>query len=179
MIAARRRAAVAALGMALAIAGCKPGDRGAQGGATAPAAPAATATPVEAPPPAAKSIGSGRAMLGDFAGKYPFDSVDGTTFLSHPAVVAAVDRLVPDAGIRKLALGGDGPGAPIALRGGKLVAWGCETHDCGNHDWTIEIAPDGSAPMVCYHDAATMTARSRWYVAPGRTEMRPGDCPSR
>lgn len=118
------------------------------------------------------------ATLSAYVGHYPFDKVNGTSFLDQPSVIAAVDRLVSDGRIRALVLGGDGPGTPVALQAGKLVAWGCETHNCGDHDWTVSIAPDGSDPSVCYHDAATMQARSRWYLAPDRVEMRDGDCPS-
>ncbi|MBY8828468.1 hypothetical protein [Hephaestia mangrovi] len=118
------------------------------------------------------------ATLSAYVGHYPFDKVNGTSFLDQPSVIAAVDRLVSDGRIRALVLGGDGPGTPVAPQAGKLIAWGCETHNCGDHDWTVSIAPDGSDPSVCYHDAATMRARSRWYLAPDRVEMRDGDCPS-
>ena len=167
-----RSAAAAAIGLMLAIAGCKPADRHTSSNATGPtpgASPAALPTPRPTATPAA---------LGAYVGKYPFDKVDGVAFLDNPAVTAAVDALVSDAGIRKLVLGGDGPVTPIAPRDGKLIAWGCETHNCGDHNWTIEIAPDGTAPAVCYHDANAMNDRSRWHLAPGRTEMRAGDCPS-
>ena len=50
--------------------------------------------------------------------------------------------------------------------------------DRPRHDWAILIAPDGGEASVCYHDAATMRERARWYLAPGRSEMRDGDCPS-
>lgn len=167
-----RGAAAAAIGLMLAIAGCKPADRHTSSNATAPA-PAASPAALSTPQPTATP-----AALGAYLGKYPSDKVDGVTFLDNPAVTTAVDALVSDAGIRKLVLGGDGPVTPIASRDGKLIAWGCETHNCGDHNWTIEIAPDGTAPTVCYHDANAMNDRSRWYPAPGRTEMRAGDCPS-
>jgi len=171
---AERRAAAAVFFFALALAGCKPAGHNAAVNTIASApSPAATPLPQAAPTPTATPP-----ALGGYAGHYPFDKVGGVAFLDDPAVVAAVDSLVPDAAVRKLVLGGDGPGTPIATHGGKLIAWGCETHNCGDHDWTIEIAPDGSAPAVCYHDAATMHDRSRWYTAPGRAELRAEPCPS-
>lgn len=169
-----RLAAAAAIGLVLAIAGCKQADRASSGNrAAAVASPGAAPALPPAPPPKAAS-----AALATYAGKYPFDKVDGVTFLDHPAVTAAVGALVPDAAIRKQVLAGDGPGTPIASRDGRLIAWGCRTHDCGNHNWTIEIAPDGTMPTVCYHDASAMNDRSRWYLAPGRLEIRAEDCPS-
>ena len=169
---ADRRAVAVALGVVVMLAGCKPTDRRATDNAAIPTAPAPPA-PLPTPQPTATPV-----ALSAYAGKYPFDKVDGVAFLHDPAVTAAVAALVPDAGVRKLMLGGDGPGTPIVSRGGKLIAWGCETHNCGDHNWTIEIAPDGTAPTVCYHDASSMNERSRWYLAPGRAEMRAGDCPS-
>jgi hypothetical protein len=165
---ADRSGAIVALA-ALLLAGCHAANPGEQATPT----PAATAT-TPAPTPAATPD----AALTRYVGHYPFDKLDGTRFLDQPAVTAAVGKLVPDARIRALVLGGDGPTSPVALQAGKLVAWGCETHNCGGHDWSIVIAPDGSGASVCYHDEATMKERARWYLAADRTEMREGDCPS-
>jgi len=169
-----RVAAIAAIALILAVAGCKQADRASSSNSATPvAAPSVAPAVSPAPPPK-----TAPAALGAYAGKYPFDKLDGVTFLDNPTVTAAVGALVPDAGIRKQVLAGDGPGTPIASRDGKLIAWGCRTHDCGNHNWTIEIAPDGTAPAVCYHDASAMNDSSRWYLAPGRSEMRAEGCPS-
>ncbi|HEU4960675.1 MAG TPA: hypothetical protein VFT56_09715 [Sphingomonas sp.] len=158
---------------ALLLAGC----RGAQpANETATPSPAPRPNSIAVPLPQASATPA--ASLGRYAGHYPFDAIDGVRFLGQPAVTHAVAALVPDAAIRAQVLGGDGPAAPIALKNGKLLAWGCRTHDCGDHNWTVAITPDGSDSVVCYHDAPTMQARSRWYVAPSRTEMRDGDCPS-
>jgi len=152
------------------LAGCHPADTG---NSAAPA-PQPTVTAAPTPRPSASET----AALGGYAGHYPFDAVGGVRFLDQPAVTRAVAALVPDAKVRAWVLGGDGPGTPIVDQAGTLLAWGCETHNCGGHDWTISIAPDGSGASVCYHDAATMQERARWYLAPGRSEMRDGDCPS-
>lgn len=157
------------LGAAL-LAGCHSGDAGNAVAPTPQPTPAAVSTAAATPTAAG--------ALDRYLGHYPFDAVDGVRFLDQPAVTKAVTSLVPDAGIRTLVLGGDGPGTPVARKDGKLLAWGCETHNCGAHDWTILIAPDGGGASVCYHDAATMRTRARWYLAPGRSEMRDGDCPS-
>jgi len=158
------RVSLAALTGALLLAGChaQQADNN-----TAP-------TPAVSPQPAPGAP----ATLARYAGHYPFDAVEGVRFLDQPAVTKAVAELVPDAKIRKLVLGGDGPGTPIVVKDGALLAWGCETHNCGPHDWTVTIAPDGGGARVCYHDEATMGTRARWYLGPGRSEMRDGDCPS-
>lgn len=164
----------AAIGGLLLLAGCQASDHGNSNDsavATSPArTPSATLAATGAPPNAAR--------LGVYVGHYPFDAVNGVRFLDQPVVAQAVNTLVPDRAIRALVLGGAGPTSPITLKADKLLAWGCETHNCGAHNWTISIARDGSGGNVCYHDQAAMGARARWYLAAGHTEMRDGDCPS-
>ena len=165
----------AAVVATLMTAGCGPGATPRE-----PATPTPLASPIAPPVPAIKSSPTPQAApsLTRYAGHYPFDKVGGVAFLDAPVVVAAVEAVVPDAAVRRSVLSGDGPGTPIAARGGKLIAWGCETHDCSNHDWSILIAPGGGNVQICYHDAATMQQRSRWYSAPAETALRSGDCPS-
>jgi len=162
------RTPLAALAGALLLAGC----HGQQADNAVEPAPTTAAAASPQPTPRAP------AALSRYAGHYPFDAVDGVRFLDQPAVTRAVAERVPDAEIRKLVLGGEGPGTPIVAKNGALLAWGCETHNCGSHDWAVSIAPDGSDARICYHDEATMGPRARWYLAPGKSEMRDGDCPS-
>lgn len=159
----------------LMTAGCGPGTTPHD-----PATPTPLASPIATPVSVAKSSPTPRTApsLTRYAGHYPFDKVGGVAFLDATAVVAAVKAVVPDAAVRRSVLSGDGPGTPITMRGGKLIAWGCETHDCSDHDWSILIARDGGGVQVCYHDAATMQERSRWYSAPAKATLRGGDCPS-
>lgn len=168
-IVAERGVALTAVTALALLAGCHASDTG-NGAAPAQPTPAVTASPDAAP---GATVG-----LDHYLGHYPFDAVDGVSFLAQPAVTKAVVALVPDAAVRALVLGGDGPGAPVTRKDGKLIAWGCETHNCGGHDWAVLIAPDGGDASVCYHDAAAMQDHARWYLAPGRSEMRDGDCPS-
>ncbi|TPG41366.1 hypothetical protein EAH79_09855 [Sphingomonas koreensis] len=168
----RRAATIAVLAMT---AGCHPAG---SDGNESVSAPAASASPIAVATPAAVAIPAVRESLSGYIGKYPFDAVDGVTFLANPAVTHVVDTLAPGPAVRALVLAGDGPGAPIAAIGGKLAAWGCETHNCGDHNWTILIAPDGGQGQLCYHDAAAMHDQSRWYVAADKAEMRDGGCPS-
>jgi hypothetical protein len=166
---ADRRIAFGALIGAALLAGCHSGDTGNA------VSPAPQPTPTAVSTAAAPTV---KGALDSYLGHYPFDAVGGVRFLDQPAVAKAVAALVPDTKVRALVLGGEGPGTPVARKDGKLLAWGCETHNCGGHDWSILIAPDGGEASVCYHDAATMRERARWYLAPGRSEMRDGDCPS-
>ena len=69
--------------------------------------------------------------------------------------------------------------SPIFDSGGVLLSQACEPHNCGDHTWTILIHIETGATDVCYHDAAEMGFdQSRWYMAQGSSEMRPGGCPS-
>ncbi|TPG16713.1 hypothetical protein EAH87_13780 [Sphingomonas koreensis] len=176
MIAELRRARTIAV---LAItASCHPAGSDGNGSAAAPAAASASALPSAVAPSATAASPPVRESLSGYIGRYPFDAVNGVTFLANPAVTHVVDALAPGPAVRALVLAGDGPGAPIAAIGGELAAWGCETHNCGDHNWTILIAPDGGQGQLCYHDAAAMHDRSRWYVAADKAEMRDGGCPS-
>jgi hypothetical protein len=137
--------------------------------------PAALATllALAADPPAAP------ADLGVYAGKYPRDPVEGVSFLGQPRVRAAVEAAVPNASIRAWILEHAGPQTPIALRAGRLISWGCEAHNCNDHNWTIFIDPAGTSAEICYHVGRTMGTRSRRFHAGRPSEMRPEEgCPS-
>jgi hypothetical protein len=123
------------------------------------------------------SLADGR--LSAYVGKFPSDAVNGTRFRDDPAVRAAVAASVPDAAIRDFVLASTGPETPIALRDGRVTAWGCERHNCGYHNWAIAITPDGASADVCfYHDDDSADGPATWYLADGTTEQRPGNCPS-
>jgi hypothetical protein len=159
----------------IALAGCHPSvpDNAVTEAAATPPAPVPSAKP-ESSPPAAATVD-----LSGYVGHYPFDKIGGRDFYDQPAVQAAFSSLVPDAAIRTRIRADDGPATPIALIANRrLVAWGCETHNCGDHNWAITIAVDGTAPQICYHDQATTGDGAHWYVAPGKTQMRGGACPS-
>src|SRR3546814_2282629 len=67
----------------------------------------------------------------------------------------------------------NGPDAPIVRKDGRILAWGCEVHNCGYHNWSISITPDGNSADVClYHDDDKPDGQSRWYLSDGKTEMR-------
>lgn len=150
------------------------GDNAADSAAAAPDAgndAAANVAAPASPPPAG--------LLSAYVGKYPFDKVEGRTFLDQPSVKAAVAATVGDAGVRRFVFTSNGPNAPIALKDGRLLAWGCEAHNCGYHNWTVAITPDGKDAQVCfYQNDASAEGESTWYLPGGRTEKRAGNCPS-
>jgi hypothetical protein len=171
---------VAALGLTLAA--CSGGGTGAAGNATGDATVnnlAAAAGNVITGNAAAISVPvSG--PLDAWVGKHPSEKVDGVTFLAQPSVKAAITATVPDAKVRDFVFGYNGPDAPIVKKdGGRILAWGCEAHNCGYHNWSVSITPDGASAEVCfYQNNAKPDGPSIWYVAGGKTEQRPDNCPS-
>src|SRR3546814_6768352 len=61
-----------------------------------------------------------------------------------PSVKAAVTATVPDTKVRDFVFHYNGPDAPIVRKDGRILAWGCEVHNCGYHNWSISITPDGN-----------------------------------
>lgn len=137
--------------------------------------PAPIAPPAPAPTPDQTPNTPPADPLTRHIGKYPFEPVGGVPFFSEPKVVAAVDALVPAGPVRQAIFSGDGPQVPVRERDGKVVAWACENHNCGDHNWLVSLTPDGGDAQICYHDAETTGDHARWYDAKG-TSMRPGDC---
>ena len=149
----------------LLIAGCQR-QPAPQPTATVTATPAATPSSAPTPTPG----------LSRYLGKYPFDPVDGITFLADPRVVAAVRASGAETRIQELILGGAGPQTPIRKVAGKIVSWGCEAHNCGPHNWTLAVLDDGSGGEVCYFNEDE-GADPVWY-ADGRKSPRTDPCPS-
>lgn len=131
--------------------------------ATAEATPANAAAPTPGP-------------LSAYVGKTTYDAVDGIAFVDRPEVRAAVTSLVPDAAARRWILSRDTTQSPIVMQGAQLYSSACEPHNCGPHQWTILIGPDGSSAEICYHDDRQDQAHSRWYAAGRPPEARPGYC---
>ena len=120
-----------------------------------------------------------RVDFSTYVGKHPAESVDGTRFLDEPAVKAAVAATVADASVRDFVFNYDGPDAPIVSKDGRILAWGCERHNCGYHNWSIAITPDGANAEICfYHNDDSADGPATWYLPGGKTEKRPGNCPS-
>lgn len=138
-----------------------------------------TASPAAAPTNVAAG-NSTRAVPGPLfahVGRLPSDVVNGTTFLADPRVRAAVEAAVTDAEVRRWVLREDVTSSPIGSRDGRIVATGCEAHNCGPHHWSILIDAEGTSAEVCYARNSTLE-RSTWYVAGRPPEERLGDCPA-
>ena len=153
--------------------------------APAPSAPEAAASPDTASPvpetaapavPAAPEAATGASGLAAYVDKYPFDKVGGVAWNDHPAVKAGIAATVKDAQARKAIETLEGPAAPIEMRGGKVMSWACEAHNCGPHQWSVHIDPKTGATDVCYFDEEASPAQSRWFLAGGKEERRPGNC---
>jgi hypothetical protein len=178
-------AAAAPLALLLVLAAC-----GGSGNQAAPAANAAADEANAALPPANGAVATESAaapapasapatgILSAYVGKHPSEKVGDLAFLDQPSVKAAV-AAVADAKVRDFVFHYNGPDAPIALKDGRVLAWGCEAHNCGYHNWSVAITPDGRDAQVCfYHDNDKPDGTATWYLPGGRTEKRAGNCPS-
>jgi hypothetical protein len=126
----------------------------------------ATATPDNSIVPAADAP-----SLAVYAGKSPYDKVAGKTFTETDAVKAAIAGSGANAEARKWLADTTGPASPIVLQNGKLVMNECQEHNCSDHNWTIAIAPDGTAPEICYYDMKA-GPKPQWFVG-GKPVDRP------
>ena len=117
--------------------------------------------------------------LSRYVDMHPREVEDGRSFLGEPAVRQAIAASVRDAGVRNFIFHYDGPDAPIArTKAGRILAWGCEAHNCGYHNWAVSITPDGARAEVCYyHDDDRPDGSATWYSRGGRTAKRAGNCP--
>jgi len=180
----RRIPVLTASFLALALAAC--GAKAEKAGADAPKSETATASgPSDTS--ANKADDAGRAItsplpptagskLASYVGKYPFDKVDGVAWNDHALVKAGVAATVKDAAALKAITTLDGPASPIEMRGDKVVSWACEAHNCGAHQWSVQIDPRTGATDVCYFDEAADPAKARWFLAAGKEEKRDGNC---
>lgn len=148
-----------------------------------PAASATTAAETAASPesaatasPAASPASAAAAGLSAYVGKYPSDKVDGVDWNHNPVVLAGINKTVTDPAARKAILEVSGPASPITLYQGKVASWACEVHNCGDHQWTVMVDPKSGATNVCYHNAAKLPGKSRWFMADGTVEQRDGNC---
>lgn len=158
------------LGAMLSLGACgQSADKSAADGAAATSpAPSADAT---APAKGAEDTG-----LAAYVGKYPFDEVNGVAWSDHPAVKAGLAATVTDPKIRETIATRAGPSAPIEIYEGKVMAWACEAHNCGPHQWAVLVDPASGATDACYYDEAVDSGRAHWFLAAGKEEWRDGNC---
>ena len=111
-----------------------------------------------------------------YVGHYPSDAVDGVGFFDRTEVATALNEAVIDPLVRRTIMNGRGPQTPIFASGTRVASWGCEAHDCGDHNWTLFVDPATKKGIACYHEAA-MGDRSHWYAGAAPV-TKPGGCPS-
>jgi hypothetical protein len=135
----------------------------------------AAAMPVaDAPAPAPRAPQAAAPAVERYVGKYPFDKVDGVTFLDHPKIRAAVQAVVKDPQVLKWVLQpNDSPSPPIYRLGAEVVAVGCQAHACGERNWAILVDPGRLSARVCYFNGTT----ARWFPAIGRPLNGIDECP--
>jgi hypothetical protein len=109
--------------------------------------------------------------LAAYEGKQPFDKVAGKTFTETDTVKAAIAASGANAQVRGWLANTDGPAGPIVVANGKLSMTECQAHNCGDHNWMIAIAPDGTKPEICYYDAQ-VSKKPSWFID-GQSVDRP------
>lgn len=169
-----------ALAASLALAACggnKDADNAATAGAAMNAAETAQAAAANASAAAnAAGAAASASGLSRYVGKYPFDKVGDYSWNDDPKVVSAVTAAVGDAKVRQLVLTGGGPSSPIAEKDGKILAWACETHNCGPHNWTTMIDAVSGVAEICYVDEEAAPGKTRWFKG-GKEEVGTKACP--
>jgi hypothetical protein len=117
--------------------------------------------------------------LSFYVGHYPSEVLGGMDFRDDPLVKRAVTEAVPDRQIRDFVLNFSDGESPIKLKDGKILAGGCQPHDCGAHHWTISIAPDGGDLEVCYFNSENPETGIAKHFFRGRKMVeKHGNCPS-
>lgn len=111
-----------------------------------------------------------------YIGHYPKDAVDGVSFYDRTEVALALNEAVGDAVVRRMVRADAGPQTPIFAQDQRIAAWGCEGHDCDDHNWAFLLDPKTGKGELCYHDASAAVP-TRWYAG-GAPRPRSGRCPS-
>jgi hypothetical protein len=167
----RAAIAVALLAVPLVVGGC-----GRKDDPTSTAAPSGFVPPEARAPTPIPGLAQTTPITA-YVGKYPHDAIAGVDFYDRTDVATGLVHAVGDAKLRETIRGRSGPATPIFKLGTRVAAWGCEEHNCGDHNWAVLIDPKDGKTQVCHHDAATMGQGSDWYAgaAPAR---RAQSCPS-
>ena len=122
--------------------------------------------------PASSLQRRGAPDLARYAGRYPFDRVDGVRFLNHPLVRQAVANAAPSPRVRSRILAVGTSGIIVVTRA-MVLARACEPHNCGSHNWSIVIGRRNQAQFVCYKPDG---GSARWYRRQ-RVVAEGGGCP--
>lgn len=160
--------------MLLMLAGCGGGKDGAENAAGNEAAN--EAANMAGAPASNAGVAAPASDFSRYVGKYPFDKVGGHSWNDDPAVIAAITAAIPDAKVRDWVLEGEGPASPIAQFDGRILAWACEAHNCGPHNWTTILDPRTGTAEVCYYEEDADPAKRRWF-SQGKEQARTDPCP--
>jgi hypothetical protein len=128
---------------------------------------------------AAVSIGAAAAPppLSAYTGGYASNTVNGYSFWKNPIVRRATQGAVANPTIVKAFLAW-GVEDMVKDTAGASLAWGCEAHNCGDHNGTIVVVRPNGPAAVCYHDAGDGDQSARWYIGGKMISRDLGACPS-
>lgn len=87
-----------------------------------------------------------------FAGKWPWEAVNGYSFATHPKVASALKKAVDDKDVVKSLLSQNVVGNPISAPSGSsgvMVYQGCEPQNCGDNNWRILYYASSGDAEVC------------------------------
>lgn len=120
------------------------------------------------------------ASLDAYVGKHPHEKVGPTTFLTNPAVKAAIVKAVPDADIRNFIADLEMTTVPIRRIDDRLLASGWDQRSGGDVNWAVLMSLDGTKTAVCYSTGVEPDVRGAdWYVDGAKVFTLYARCPSR
>ncbi|PZO04247.1 MAG: hypothetical protein DCF29_10585 [Alphaproteobacteria bacterium] len=117
--------------------------------------------------------------LSAYVDKYPFDAVDGVTFIDHPLVRAAIERSGAPAEALEFLRNDNTVVVPIREVDGRLMSRGFEPAVGGDVNWGILISLDGQRGAVCYSTGVVPdVSGADWYIDGEKAFTRYEMCPS-
>lgn len=132
---------------------------------------------------ALSTIGSAdtAAALDRYVSQYPWDDVDGVSFLDAPSVKAAVTTAVDDPGIRQALLveTRDAVAGKILATDHGLLMHAFDPASGGDVNWALLISPRGGSAAACFSTGVEPGVRGAdWYMEGARIATRYEPCPS-
>jgi hypothetical protein len=99
-----------------------------------------------------------------YAGKYPFNVVNGFSFFENPTVIAALDGAAGPGTADWV--GNLDVGSPIVQQEDGIIAAVCEAHNCSNNNAALAITADGRLIALCLYsrsgDIGTIAGQLHW-----------------
>lgn len=123
----------------------------------------------------ARSVSSAAPSLNAYIGKYQFEEIAGYSLLNHPQFRNNVNAVVNNDIDRKWLFNENATSGPIEFRDGKIIAWACEQHNCGNRNWNVAIDLQSQETEVCFHLLQGGLERNVRYTANGMITLPPGE----